>query len=122
MARTFEFSPGVRNDAFFRQGRRCGVCGLSFDDQQEFGHHVIPDQSGNAADTADRFLRTVDNCVMLCDSCHYIVHEGGLYAVGAVPSPEYYRYSHPREVDHKQWAAIVRTEYLRVYSRILAVP
>jgi hypothetical protein len=58
----------VRNDAFFRQGRRCGVCGLSLDDQQEFGHHVIPDQSGNAADTADRFLRTVDNCVMLCDS------------------------------------------------------
>lgn len=35
------------------------------------GHHVIPNKMGGPI--------TVENCVVLCRSCHYSAHQGGLW-------------------------------------------
>ena len=117
MARHFEFTDKVRNDAFFRQNARCAVCRYSLKDQEEFGHHVIPDQSGDPEDKQDAFLRSVDNCVMLCHTCHYVVHDSGHYRVGSVPPPDYYAHTHPRKAAQQAWEALIRREYLRIYGK-----
>lgn len=117
MARRFEFTQATRSAAFLRQDGRCALCRRSLRDQEEFGHHVVPDQSGQASDPRDRFLKSVDNCVMICEACHWIVHDGGRWATGAVPPPEYYPYSHPGRSDHLAWVGLVKREYLRIFAR-----
>ena len=117
MARTFDFTTTVRNDAYFRQNGHCAVCERNLQGQEEFGHHVIPNQSGDPSNLRDHFLRTAANCVMLCHACHWVVHEGGLYAVGAMPPPDYYQYANPRTSDQTAWEALVRREYLRIYNK-----
>jgi hypothetical protein len=48
----------------------------------------------------------VENCVVLCEDCHYRVHQDGRYQNGAVAGPDYYPYSHGRKnsADHNAWA------------------
>jgi 5-methylcytosine-specific restriction endonuclease McrA len=75
------FPISIQNDALKRQRGKCGSCGSpifsvgtsgasahKFGEGAE-GHHVIPHQMGGPL--------TLENCVVLCKSCHYSVHRGG---------------------------------------------
>jgi 5-methylcytosine-specific restriction endonuclease McrA len=88
MSRPGEFSQGTRQEALLRQKNHCASCGMpifglgnSGQGDHKFGegaqaHHVIHIKSGGTA--------AVDNCVILCKSCHYSAHEGGNYRFGNV--------------------------------------
>ena len=68
-----EFSEITKNLAVGRQSALCAMCGLDFrkeDDPYHF-HHIIPCNSGGD--------NSLDNCVMLCDDCHYDAHNYGNY-------------------------------------------
>jgi hypothetical protein len=93
------FPVSVQTAALMRQKNRCGSCGTPisaigqsgasthrFGEGAE-GHHVIPHQMGGPL--------TLDNCVVLCKSCHYSVHRGGHFAytqqydsVKSLPMPQ----------------------------------
>lgn len=82
MARA-EFSRSTQEVALSRQGRRCGSCGESIHSLGEAGrsshrfgeiahaHHILHCQQGGS--------RGPENCVILCEACHYSAHEGGNY-------------------------------------------
>jgi len=88
MNRTQDFSSPTKRLALARQKNRCGSCGtLIFalgkagQAKHEAGeishaHHVKHVKFGGT----DR----VENCVILCQSCHYSAHEGGNYRYGTV--------------------------------------
>ena len=88
MNRLGEFSPGTQQQALLRQKNRCASCGTpvfglgnSGRGSHNFGegaqaHHVKHIKFGGTA--------AVDNCAILCQSCHYSAHEGGNYRFGKV--------------------------------------
>ncbi len=88
MDRPNEFSVMTQLQALMRQKNRCASCGTAIHGlgnsgrgAHEFGegaqaHHVTHVKFGGHA--------SVDNCVILCQSCHYSAHEGGNYRFGAV--------------------------------------
>jgi 5-methylcytosine-specific restriction endonuclease McrA len=88
MQRANEFSRPTQELALTRQQRRCGSCGTQIlrlghagQATHRYGeraqaHHIRHIKFGGT-----EFL---DNCVILCDSCHYSVHEGGNYRYGTV--------------------------------------
>lgn len=92
MTRLNEFPRSTQQLALARQAFRCGSCGtriLQIGNEgraaHAFGeganaHHMRPIKSGGTS--------SVDNCVILCTSCHYTVHEGGNYRFGKVMSNE----------------------------------
>jgi hypothetical protein len=82
MSRPFDFGTLTRQRTRIRQFGMCAVCGDRLDDLVEHAHHVIPNQSGNPADADHQALRTVENCVVICDACHERVHENGRYRTG----------------------------------------
>jgi 5-methylcytosine-specific restriction endonuclease McrA len=86
MQRPNEFSNAIQERALERQGHVCACCGThifglgdSGREQHAYGegaraHHVQHVKSGGTA--------SEENCVILCQSCHYSVHEGGNYRYG----------------------------------------
>jgi hypothetical protein len=94
MSRPNEFSEPTKQQALARQRFLCGSCGTRISrpgdagkEQHRFGegaraHHmqfIRPPFLGSAS---------VDNCIILCQSCHYSVHEGGNYGFGTVAGSE----------------------------------
>lgn len=88
--RSNEFSRATQKAALARQKSRCACCGetisaLGHEGQatHRFGegvhaHHMLHVKQGGT--------NTVENCVILCWSCHYSVHEGGNYRRGTLDS------------------------------------
>jgi len=88
VTRANNFSDATKRAALARQQFRCALCGSRISDlghaaqeENEFGegahaHHMLPVKKGGSSG--------VDNCVILCWSCHYHVHEGGNYQRGLV--------------------------------------
>lgn len=87
------FSRKTQELALLRQENLCGSCGTEIFGLGEAGrarhrfgesvhaHHIKHAKLGGTNDA--------DNCVMLCWSCHYSVHEGGNYQRGtAVGTPD----------------------------------
>jgi hypothetical protein len=86
--RESQFLRTTQEQALARQRNRCAACGETITTlgaagkkQHRFGegaqaHHVAHVKHGGT--------NAVDNCVVLCDSCHYSVHEGGNYRFGTV--------------------------------------
>lgn len=84
-----EFSHTTQQQALTRQKNRCGSCGtpIAFLGQagkstHKFGegaqaHHIRHIKLGGT--------EALDNCVILCQSCHYSAHEGGNYRLGMIP-------------------------------------
>ena len=105
MARPFDFGPREKTTARLRQRGLCAHCGDSLGSVWEEAHHVVPNQSGQAGAPAHQWLKSADNCVILCDGCHERVHEDGKYQKGAVAPPDYYRHSHGGDIaGHRRWA------------------
>jgi 5-methylcytosine-specific restriction endonuclease McrA len=83
-----EFSTQVKRRALARQDFLCASCAsliLPFKarklvsiawGESAHAHHRNPVKSGGGGN--------VENCVTLCESCHYSVHEGGNYKTGTV--------------------------------------
>ncbi|MBN9063007.1 MAG: hypothetical protein BGP06_08955 [Rhizobiales bacterium 65-9] len=82
---TIPFSPQTQAAALKRQGYVCASCGSRiwvagrrgaashrFGEGSE-GHHVIPFEGMNGPNS-------VENCVVLCKSCHNSAHQGGRFA------------------------------------------
>jgi len=88
MDRPNEFTNSTLQFALMRQKNRCASCGTPIlalgilgRAQHEFGeaahgHHVRHVKWGGT--------NALDNCVILCTSCHYNSHEGGNYRWGTV--------------------------------------
>lgn len=88
MPRPNEFSQSTRQLALVRQRFRCASCGTQISNLAEEGrskhrfgevahaHHVRHIKFGGSD--------SVDNCVVLCQACHYSAHEGGNYRFGTV--------------------------------------
>jgi len=123
MARTYDFSDTVKNEAFTRQWNRCAHCGESLIDMEDNAHHVVADQAGSISNPHDDFLRTADNCVYLCLTSHYAVHDSGHYQSGATAPPEYYPYSHSgNRAEHQLWADRLNALIARKYGGRASLP
>jgi 5-methylcytosine-specific restriction endonuclease McrA len=82
------FSRKSQELALERQQNLCAACGTPIRAigkagrlQHKFGegaqaHHINPAKFGGTDKVA--------NCVVICDACHYSVHEGGNYRFGTV--------------------------------------
>lgn len=86
MARFGEFTSSTRQAALERQRHRCGSCGARIDRLGDAGRATHPYGEG-AQGHHIRHLKSMgnaslDNCVVLCQACHYSVHEGGSYRFG----------------------------------------
>ena len=78
-----EFSESTKKQALLRQEKKCASCGEEIINLGQIGkqshkygegahgHHMKHDQQGGT--------NMLSNCVILCESCHYSVHEGGHY-------------------------------------------
>ncbi len=78
-----EFSTSTKQQALLRQKFKCGSCGEKITTLSQIGkqshkqgegahgHHMRHDQQGGT--------NLLNNCVILCESCHYTVHNGGNY-------------------------------------------
>src|SRR5262245_7104676 len=84
MDRPFDFSRTIKRDASLRQNNKCAHCGDELTDLLDHAHHVVPNQTGNPAARQDNWLRSLENCVVLCDTCHTRVHQDGRFRTGAV--------------------------------------
>ena len=83
-----EFDEITKHKALLRQGNRCASCGTSifylgnkgrsthYYGESAQAHHIRPIKSGGTS--------SENNCVIICESCHYSVHEGGNYRHGTV--------------------------------------
>jgi 5-methylcytosine-specific restriction endonuclease McrA len=78
------FSTSTKRRARFRQYARCGLCGRNLDDMMDYAHHIHPDSLGGRDHP--------DNCVILCEECHYIVHHHGKFKSGFVAPKSYFRF------------------------------
>lgn len=109
MGRPFDFSWKVQQTARLRQEGICACCGDDLSDLVEHAHHVIPNQSGVSAKPEHLWLKSTDNCVVLCDQCHWRVHQDGRYQKGAVAPPAYFPHSHgENRAGHQGWAVQLR--------------
>ncbi|MFO0848217.1 MAG: hypothetical protein U0871_06640 [Gemmataceae bacterium] len=105
MGRPFDFGSLAPTEARQRQNGVCACCGRKLDHVLEHAHHVVPNQSGQAGEPQHLWLKSTDNCVILCDQCHWRVHQDGHYRTGAVAPPTYFPHSHGTNSSaHWAWA------------------
>ena len=117
MARAFAFRSGAKEQARFRQFGMCAQCGEGLDDLDEHAHHVVPNQSGAPGDPRHAWLASADNCVVLCDVCHDVVHAGGSYRVGGVAPASYFPHSHGNSrADHRRWVRELTARTRTIWS------
>ena len=75
------FLPGTKEQAWRRQGKRCGLCGEMIKQlgkaggrNHKYGENAEAHHMTHIKQGGNNFL---SNCVILCYSCHYSVHQGG---------------------------------------------
>ncbi len=118
MARKFEFGESVKKEARLRQMELCASCGDSLNDQWEEAHHVVPDQCGISDEAKLAWMRTVLNCVVLCDGCHFDIGHGGNTRTGTVAGPGAYKHSHGGDtVRHNEWVRSVNVEAAKIWGK-----
>lgn len=88
MPRPNEFSRRTQELALARQGGRCASCGTEIfalgtagQSEHKYGEGA---QAHHLRHVKFDGSNSVDNCVILCQSCHYSAHEGGNYRFGTV--------------------------------------
>jgi 5-methylcytosine-specific restriction endonuclease McrA len=83
-----EFSRATQQHALARQEYKCASCGTPISALGQVGRSIHRFGEGARAHHIRhvKFGGTdlVDNCVVLCESCHYSAHEGGNYRRGTV--------------------------------------
>jgi len=107
-----EFSTVTKFQALHRQWNRCAHCGKHLSLQVGHAHHVIAVRSNNLNNLDDTFLRSVDNCVILCNHCCDLVGHSGNIGNNAITSLSAFKYSHGLEKnEHYQWDDKVSVEH-----------
>ena len=88
MSRPQDFDQDTKVAALLRQKFRCASCGTKIlwigkvgraghkYGERAHAHHRKPIKMGGT--------NFIGNCVIICESCHYSVHEGGNYRYGKV--------------------------------------
>ena len=110
MTASFEFGDTTKNDARKRQEGLCAACGEDLTDYFEHAHHVVPKQTGKGP--ADFWLRSADNCVVLCEDCHTAYHGHGRFATVAAP-PSVFKFSHGKNQQaHIAWLPQVTLRFM----------
>lgn len=82
-----EFKPRTIREATYRQNGCCALCNQSFKELEASwyetaekttpeAHHVVPAQAAGTEWAKNVEITGVDNCVMLCPSCHGASHAG----------------------------------------------
>ena len=98
------FSRQIKKLAWERQGWLCADCGASFmEGLNFFGHHIRR--------YADGGKDTLDNCVMICEDCHYAVHNYGRYRQSIqldIDQYTYYYGNHFKNVGEKKSTITLR--------------
>ena len=118
MSRPYDFSWTTRVQARLRQHCVCAHCGDHLDETYEHAHHVVPNQTGTPGNPAHQWIKSVDNCVVLCEACHDRVHEDGHFRNGAVAPAEYFTHSHgDNSLAHQQWVIQLNLQATRVWPR-----
>src|SRR4030042_5448346 len=88
MKRVNEFSRHTQEMALVRQKNRCASCGETIVALGQKGREKHRFGEGARAHHIQhlklRGSNSVDNCVILCESCHYSGHEGGNYRLGTI--------------------------------------
>ena len=88
MSRSGDFSEGPQRLALFRQHFRCALCGTPIHDLGNAGRTAHEYGEGAQAHHVKHIKlgawNNVENCVIICQSRHYSVHEGGNYRFGTV--------------------------------------
>ncbi len=83
-----DFSAATKREALHRQKNRCASCGALIPVLGSIGRASHPFGEGAHAHHMKHAkscgTASVDNCVVLCESCHYSAHEGGRYQKGQV--------------------------------------
>ncbi len=97
MARPNEFLHSTKQRALARQRFRCAMCGAAISAVGEAGRADHPFGERAEAHHVMHVKRdgtdSVENCVVICQACHYTAHEGGNYRFGTVAGrPSDYRY------------------------------
>lgn len=106
-----EFSVITKHQALHRQWNRCARCGKNLSIHLSHAHHVIPVRMGNTAQLVGDFMRSVNNCVMLCKPCYDGIGQHGNYAGNTPVSPSVFRYAFGLEKTfHQQWAKKLQDE------------
>jgi 5-methylcytosine-specific restriction endonuclease McrA len=83
-----EFTRSTRMLALARQRNRCASCGEKIHSlgkagaaKHRFGEAIHAHHAAHAKFGGNN---SVSNCVIICESCHYSIHEGGNYRSGTV--------------------------------------
>jgi len=78
-----KFAEGVKQQAWQRQKMKCALCGETIhqlgkvgSDTHKFGEHA---EAHHMKHVKQGGTRDIENCVVLCYSCHLNVHEGGRF-------------------------------------------
>jgi 5-methylcytosine-specific restriction endonuclease McrA len=78
-----KFLPGTKQQAWLRQDMKCAICGEEIYQlgkvasvTHKFGEHAEAHHMKHVKQGGSRML---ENCVILCYSCHLNVHEGGRF-------------------------------------------
>ena len=97
-----------------RQDGRCAACTRDLSDLLEHAHHVVPKQTGKPSVLADQWLRSADNCVILCDQCHTAYHGHGRFR-NVTAEPAVFKFSHGKNaVAHRQWLVQANLRFLQM--------
>lgn len=73
---SFYFSQETERRVAYRQDNKCACCGQNIIKllQQEGidwqAHHIIPVQTARLQVELDKWFKSEDNCVILCEECH----------------------------------------------------
>jgi len=114
MSAPFLFDERTKASARSRQNGRCAACEEVLTHLLEHAHHVIPKQTGNPSVLADQWLRSVDNCVILCDQCHTAYHGHGRFR-NVTAEPAVFKFSHGKNVGaHKVWLLQLNVRFKRM--------
>jgi len=126
----YNFDDTIRDSARSRQEGYCASCTpkRKLAAKGGIGHHVIPVQTLNYTEAdetkpvfqnAGFFIKSLDNCVMLCGDCHFHYHEFGNTSNGAVAVPETFTHSHGVRSDlHNVWTEKVDTVWRLLYPTL----
>ena len=103
MSSPFLFDERTKSVARLRQNGRCAACARDLSDLLEHAHHVVPKQTGSPSTSGDHWLRSVENCVILCEQCHTAYHGHGRFR-NVTAEPAVFKFSHGKNVGaHQQW-------------------
>ncbi|MCI0404729.1 MAG: HNH endonuclease [candidate division Zixibacteria bacterium] len=79
------FSNLTKSQARLRQRGKCAHCGESLNEMEESAHYLLRESSGGPDKE--------ENCVMLCQNCHSIVHNNASFQSCYVAPMAYFPYA-----------------------------